>query len=347
MRCSRILLHWPKGFLILEFNHVPVLLEKVLEIMDLPENALTNSRVQAPCIVDGTLGLGGYAEAFLQHSQNVRVLGIDRDPRAREIAAARLKSFGDRFKVIAGNYRNMKSLCEAEGVSSVDCVVLDLGVSNMQLVDATRGFSFRENGPLDMRMDPDEHASTRFSYMSSPSAADLVNKLSREELAEIFRKYGEESFAWAIAGEIVRTRAKGTIANTEELVEIIRRTIPAPVMRKMNGHPARKVFQALRIAVNDELGALEDGLKEAFKLLSQDGQLIVITYHSLEDRIVKQQFREWSEKNLGIMEPRKGIVPNESETTRNPKSRSARLRGFHKKNMPAAAEGRLGPWRRV
>ncbi len=297
--------------------------------MNPPEDAL---------IVDGTLGLGGYSEAFLQRSPNVRVIGIDRDPRAREIALARLKPFGDRFKVLAGNYRNMGSLCEAEGISSVDCVVLDLGVSNMQLVDGTRGFSFRENGPLDMRMDPNS---------TSPSAADLVNKLSREGLAKIFRKYGEESFAWAIAGEIVRSREKGTITCTEELVEIIRRTIPAPVMRKMNGHPARKVFQALRIAVNDELGALEEGLEEAFELLSHDGRLIVVTYHSLEDRIVKQQFREWSEKKLGVMEPRRGIVPDDSEIERNPKSRSARLRGFHKKKMPEAAEGRLGPWRRV
>ncbi len=297
--------------------------------MVLPENAL---------IIDGTLGLGGYSEAFLQRSSSWRVIGIDRDPYAREIAAMRLKSFGDRFKILAGNYRKMKSLCTGEGISSADCIVLDLGVSNMQLVDSARGFSFRENGPLDMRMNP---------ASSSPSAADLVNKLSREDLAKIFRKYGEESFAWAVAGEIVRTRTKSAITTTEELVEIIRRAIPAPVMRKMNGHPARKVFQALRIAVNDELGALEEGLKEAFELLSQDGRLIVVTYHSLEDRIVKQQFREWSEKSLGIMEPRRGLVPDESEIECNPKSRSARLRGFHKKKMPEAAEGRLGPWRRV
>ncbi len=313
----------------MEFKHVPVLLEKVLDAMILPEDAL---------IIDGTLGLGGYSEAFLQHSQSWRVLGIDRDPHAREIVAERLKPFSDRFKILAGNFRNMKSLCLAEGVLSADCIVLDLGVSNMQLVDGRRGFSFRESGPLDMRMDPDS---------SSQSAVDLVNKLSREELTEIFRKYGEESFAWTIAGEIVRTRTKSTIANTEQLVEIIRRAIPAPVMRKMNGHPARKVFQALRIAVNDELGALEEGLKEAFELLSEDGRLLVVTYHSLEDRIVKQQFREWNEKKLGITEPRRGLVPDESEIERNPKSRSARLRSFHKKKMPVAAEGRIGPWRRV
>ncbi len=288
-------------------------------------------------IVDGTLGLGGYSEAFLRRSPGWRVVGIDRDERARKISAARLADFGDRFGIIAGDFRNMKELCAAEGIPSADCVVLDLGVSNMQLVDGARGFSFREDGPLDMRMNPGGGA----------SAAELVNGLSREALADIFRKYGEEHFAWSIAGEIVKARAKEPISTTGGLVEVIRRGIPAPVMRKMSGHPARKVFQALRIAVNDELGALEQGLKEAFELLSEDGRLIVVTYHSLEDRIVKHQFREWSANGLGRTEPRKGLVPDEEEIERNPKSRSARLRGFLKKKMPDTAEGRIGPWRRV
>lgn len=288
-------------------------------------------------IVDGTLGLGGYSEAFLQHDQSWQVIGIDRDEKAREIARKRLAPYEKRFRILPGDFRNMKTLCQSAGVVSADCVVLDLGVSNMQLTDGARGFSFRENGPLDMRMDPESNGVT---------AADLVNQLSREALTDIFRKYGEERFAWKIAGEIVSERMKNPIATTEQLVGVIRRGIPAPVMRKMNGHPARKVFQALRIAVNDELGALEQGLKEAFDLLAENGRLIVVTYHSLEDRIVKQQMREWCDEGLGVMEPRKGIVPDEAEVGRNPKSRSARLRGFLKKIIPTSGEGRTGPWRR-
>ena len=179
------------------------------------------------------------------------------------------------------------------------------------------------------------------------SAAELVNTLSRDELTAIFRKYGEERFAWSIAGAIVNARAASPVKTTHELVELIRQGIPAPAMRKMNGHPARKVFQALRIAVNDELGALEQGMKEAFSLLAQEGRLIIVTYHSLEDRLVKYQFREWSEQGLGTLEPRKAEVPGEEEIERNPKSRSARLRGFFKKDLPDSAKGRMGPWRRV
>lgn len=328
-RCWRISPPWPKGWRTLEFEHVPVLLTKVVECMDLKADAL---------IVDGTLGLGGYSEAFLKRSSRWRVVGIDRDEQARDIACRRLAPFGERFLALDGDFRNMKELCVSAGICAVDCVVLDLGVSNMQLADGRRGFSFREDGPLDMRMDP---------AAGTLSAAELVNGISREALAEIFRKYGEERFAWSIAGEIVKERLKRPITTTAGLVEVIRRGIPAPVMRKMNGHPARKVFQALRIAVNDELGALEQGLNEAFSLLAQGGRLLVVTYHSLEDRIVKRRFKEWSEEGKGVPEPRKGQVPDDEEIERNPKSRSARLRGFFKKDMPNKAEGRIGPWRKV
>ena len=313
----------------MEFEHVPVLLAKVVESMDLKADAL---------IVDGTLGLGGYSEAFLKRSPRWRVVGIDRDERARNIACQRLAPFGERFLALDGDFRNIGGLCASVGIRAVDCVVLDLGVSNMQLADGRRGFSFREDGPLDMRMNPAE---------GTRSASELVNELPRESLADIFRKYGEERFAWSIAGEIVKERLKRPITSTAELVEVIRRGIPAPVMRKMNGHPARKVFQALRVAVNDELGALEQGLDEAFSLLAEEGRLLVVTYHSLEDRIVKRRFREWNEEGKGVLEPRKGQVPYDEEVERNPKSRSARLRGFLKKNVPNKAEGRIGPWRRV
>ena len=310
------------------FEHVPVLLDRVLAALPLKDDAL---------VVDGTLGLGGYSEAFLKNNPAWRVIGIDRDAKAREIATERLKDFGERFTSLAGDYRTMKTLCAQSGIEKTDAVVLDLGVSNMQLTDGERGFSFREDGPLDMRM----------NQSAETSAAELVNTLSREELTEIFRKYGEERFAWSVAGEIVRSREKSPVRTTFQLVELIRRGIPAPAMRKMNGHPARKVFQALRIAVNDELGALEQGMKEAFELLGEDGRLVIVTYHSLEDKLVKYQFREWCEQGLGILEPRKAEVPGEEEIERNPKSRSARLRGFHKKDLPDSAKGRMGPWRKV
>ena len=310
------------------FEHVPVLLDRVLAALPLKDDAL---------VVDGTLGLGGYSEAFLKNNPAWRVIGIDRDAKAREIATERLKDFGGRFTPLAGDYRTMKTLCAQSGIEKTDAVVLDLGVSNMQLTDGERGFSFREDGPLDMRM----------NQSAETSAAELVNTLTREELTEIFRKYGEERFAWSVAGEIVRSREKSPVRTTFQLVELIRRGIPAPAMRKMNGHPARKVFQALRIAVNDELGALEQGMKEAFELLGEDGRLVIVTYHSLEDKLVKYQFREWCEEGLGILEPRKAEVPGEEEIERNPKSRSARLRGFHKKDLPDSAKGRMGPWRKV
>ena len=310
------------------FEHVPVLLDRVLAALPLKDDAL---------VVDGTLGLGGYSEAFFFFFPAWRVIGIDRDAKAREIATERLKDFGGRFTPLAGDYRTMKTLCAQSGIEKTDAVVLDLGVSNMQLTDGERGFSFREDGPLDMRM----------NQSVETSAAELVNTLSREELTEIFRKYGEERFAWSVAGEIVRSREKSPVRTTFQLVELIRRGIPAPAMRKMNGHPARKVFQALRIAVNDELGALEQGMKEAFELLDEDGRLVIVTYHSLEDKLVKYQFREWCEQGLGILEPRKAEVPGEEEIERNPKSRSARLRGFHKKDLPDSAKGRMGPWRKV
>ena len=310
------------------FEHVPVLLDRVMAALPLKDDAL---------VVDGTLGLGGYSEAFLKNNPAWRVIGIDRDAKAREIATERLKDFGGRFTPLAGDYRTMKTLCAQSGIEKTDAVVLDLGVSNMQLTDGERGFSFREDGPLDMRM----------NQSAETSAAELVNTLTREELTEIFRKYGEERFAWSVAGEIVRSREKSPARTTFQLVELIRRGIPAPAMRKMNGHPARKVFQALRIAVNDELGALEQGMKEAFELLDEDGRLVIVTYHSLEDKLVKYQFREWCEEGLGILEPRKAEVPGEEEIERNPKSRSARLRGFHKKDLPDSAKGRMGPWRKV
>ncbi len=308
------------------FEHVPVLLQKVLEFLPLPDGST---------VLDGTLGLGGYSEAFLLAHPGWRVLGLDQDKRAQQIAAERLAPFGHRFCPLSGNFRDLEDLCLKQGVKSLDGIVFDLGVSNMQLTDRERGFSFKEDGPLDMRMDP----SAKFS------AAELVNEASAQELNGIFRDYGEEPFSWRIAQTVVQERIKKPIVTTGQLVEVIRSALPAPVMRKMKGHPARRVFQALRIAVNDELGALEEGLDGALGMIAPEGRIIVISYHSLEDRIVKHRFRNWKDQGLGYLDPRKALEPSEDEIESNPKSRSARLRGFVRRDL-SKQEGRVGPWRR-
>ncbi len=305
---------------------MPVLLQRVLECLVLPQDSL---------VLDATLGLGGYSEAFLWAHEGWRVLGLDQDGQAMEKALERLAPFGHRFTPLAGNFRNLDQLCRQRGVQVLDGVVFDLGVSNMQLTQGERGFSFRNDGPLDMRMDP-----------SSPSsAAEVVNGASVQELNRIFRDYGEEPFSHRIAQAIVAQRCQGPIVTTEQLVDLIRSALPAPVMRKMKGHPARRVFQALRIAVNDELAALEEGLEAALRMIAPEGRILAVTYHSLEDRIVKRRFREWRDRGLGCLEPRKAIEPSEEEVQENPKSRSARLRGFVRRDLPNR-EGRSGPWRR-
>jgi 16S rRNA (cytosine1402-N4)-methyltransferase len=192
----------------------------------------------------------------------------------------------------------------------------------MQISLPERGFSFRENGPLDMRMNHEG---------GGESAADMVRELSAPELSEIFRKYGEERFAWPIAKSIVRHREKtGPIEDTDTLVEVIRKALPAPVMRKAKGHPARKVFQALRIAVNKEMDALDEGLNSALDVISPGGVVVVVSYHSLEDRIVKWKFREWKDQDQGTILTKKALLPSDLEIENNPKSRSAKLRAFAK-----------------
>lgn len=296
-------------------EHIPVMLEEVLKLLDM---SAKHDR-----IVDATLGLGGYSEAILSHMENSIVYGVDRDPQALKIASERLAGFGERFTPISGNFSDLDVLLAKVHGASVDGVVFDLGVSNMQISLPERGFSFRENGPLDMRMNCED--------TGEYDAADLVRELSAPELSDIFRKYGEERFAWPIAKAIVRHREKkGTIENTDTLVEIIRDALPAPVMRKSKGHPARKVFQALRIAVNGEMDALTNGLNAALNVLSPGGVIVVVNYHSLEDRIVKWKFREWKDEDYGIILTRKALVPSEIEIEGNPKSRSAKLRAFSK-----------------
>ncbi|PIE54993.1 MAG: 16S rRNA (cytosine(1402)-N(4))-methyltransferase [Dethiosulfovibrio peptidovorans] len=275
-------------------------------------------------LVDGTLGLGGYSEAMLRRFPRATVFGIDRDPQALEMASRRLQGFGERFYPLEGNFADMSCLLSEVGAVPINGVVFDLGVSNMQLSLPERGFSFRENGPLDMRMDGENG--------TAPSAADLLEILSTQDICDIFRRYGEERFAWPIAKAIDRHRkAYGRLKDTDTLVSIIRETLPAPVMRKAKGHPARKVFQALRIAVNQELDSLDRGLDQALEILAPQGVIVVVDYHSLEDRPVKWRFREWANAGTGVILTRKALLPSEREVEKNPKSRSAKLRAFMKK----------------
>ena len=293
-------------------DHTPVLLEEIVK--QLEEGG------SPEYVVDATLGLGGYASRFLEQWRDCSVLGIDKDPMALERASERLSRMvaTGRFKAVESDFRELDSVLLSVGWGKPDAVVFDLGVSNLQLVIPERGFSFQESGPLDMRMGAD-----------GETAAMLLNSMSQEEMRRLFRDYGEEPHAGAIARGIVAYRnRKGSIETTEELVNVIRDILPAPLQRKMNRHPARRVFQALRIAVNDEIGALREGLEQAGKATKEDGCVAVVSYHSLEDRIVKHAFTEWETAGFGRRFPRKAIRPTEEEVERNYKSRSAMLRIF-------------------
>ncbi len=281
--------------------------------------------------MDCTLGGGGHAAGLLQHSgPDGKVLGIDQDPTALEFVRDRLAEFAERLVLVQGNFRKVQEIAQAYDFVNVDGVVFDLGVSSPQFDKAQRGFSYRLAGPLDMRMDPQQPL----------SAADLVNTASEQELTRIFFEYGEERFAKSIARAIVRSRAEHPIEGTMELADIVKFSIPA-ASRRSGPHPARRVFQALRIAVNDELGALRAGLVGAFGLLRPGGRLAVISFHSLEDRIVKQTMGQWAKgctcppefpvcvcgkKPVGVMVTHKPVQPSGAELEQNFRSRSAKLR---------------------
>ena len=257
------------------FHHIPIMVEGVLELLA-PE--------RGGIFVDGTLGGGGHSEAILRRlPEGSRLYGIDRDPAAISAASERLASFGDKFLALRGNFFQMPSLLQAQGVTGVDGILLDLGVSSHQLDTPERGFSYHESAPLDMRMDP----------TAGFSAYDVVNGYDAAALCRVIRDYGEERFAGRIARAIVRTReAHGPITNTLELAKIIKDTIPA-ANRREGPHPARRTFQALRIEVNGELEGLDQALEQAHNLLRPQGRMAVITFHSLEDRIVKNAFRRF------------------------------------------------------
>lgn len=296
-------------------EHVPVMLTEVLEAMR-PWSAVK-------LVIDATLGLGGHSLEMLKNCESAMLIGFDQDPYARKIAEERLAPYKGRFEIIAGNFREIGTLTERDEWQGSDIILFDLGVSNLQLTEPERGFSFQEDGPLDMRMDSGE------ADENSLTAEKILAEWSIKELTEIFREYGEDRFAYQIARGIVRNRENGgSLRTTGEVVALIRKILPAPVQRKMGGHPARKIFQALRIAVNDELAALDEALDGAARAASKGGRIIVISYHSLEDRMVKKRFRKWAESGLGEAKPRKALVPSEAEIEANFKSRSAKMRVF-------------------
>ncbi|MEN8694785.1 MAG: 16S rRNA (cytosine(1402)-N(4))-methyltransferase RsmH [Akkermansiaceae bacterium] len=298
-----------------EFYHESVLLDEVVHFL-----APTSGNF----FIDGTLGGGGHTEALLRRGGTVK--GIDRDPQARAYASERLERFGDHFEAVAGRYSEMAELSQTHGWPKADGILLDIGVSSKQIDDPNRGFSFQKEGPLDMRMGD-----------TGEMAADIVNSWSDEELAKIFRELGEEKSAWRIAQWIVAERENSPFATTLQLAEGIENLLG----RRGKIHPATKVFQALRMVVNDELGELERFLGFAADLLKPGGRLGIITFHSLEDRMVKQQFRHASEAEIDRAEwpaprpnpdhtykllTRKGVAPGGSEVEKNARSRSSRLR---------------------
>lgn len=254
-------------------HHVPVLLDRVVALL---APALGH---EGAVMVDATLGLGGHTEAVLTRCELARVIGIDRDPEALALAGERLRPFGDRFTAVHAVYDELPEVLDGLGLASVDAVLFDLGVSSMQLDVRERGFAYREDAPLDMRMDG----------TTGPTAADVLNTYSAAELTRILREYGEEKFARKIAAAVVRERERAPFTTSARLVELLYAEIPAPA-RRTGGHPAKRTFQALRMEVNDELAVLRRAIPAAIDAIGIGGRVVVESYHSLEDRLVKQAF---------------------------------------------------------
>ncbi len=302
----------------MEFNHIPVLLNETIEGLAVRENGI---------YVDGTAGGGGHSAEILRRLKSGRLISIDQDPDAIQTLTERFKK-NENSIIIKGNFADMKELLAQRGLYRVDGVLLDIGVSSHQLDTPERGFSFHEDAPLDMRMS-----------RKGTTAAELVNTLPFEELRRILFEYGEEKYAGSIAKGILAAREQKPIETTLQLAEIVKANVPQRVRR--DGHPARKTFQAIRIAVNDELGVLRRGLEGAFELLGSGGRLAVITFHSLEDRLVKQQMAAWCQgctcpkdfpvcvcgnKPKAKLVHKKPVCANATELTSNPRARSAKLR---------------------
>ena len=304
-----------------EFHHVSVLLEECIQGLAIKPDGI---------YVDGTLGGAGHSSRIAAKLTTGRLIGIDRDNVALEAAAERLKPFEDRVTLVHANFCDMDQALQGLGIDKVDGILLDLGVSSPQLDDGQRGFSYMTDAPLDMRMNGEDPRDAR----------QIVNTWSYEELKRILYDYGEERFAPRIAAAICRRREQAPIETTLELVDVIKSAMPASALREKQ-HPAKRSFQAIRIAVNDELGAVETVMKKAVPLLNPGGRLAVITFHSLEDRIVKNAMAEAAKgctcppsfpvcvcgkKPQVRIVTRKPIVSGEEELERNPRARSAKLR---------------------
>ena len=311
-----------------EFSHKPVLLNETVDGLMIKPGGV---------YADGTLGGGGHAYAVCEKLGNTgKYFGIDRDDAAIKAATARLAGFGELVTIVKGNYRDMKPILSQHRINLVDGIILDLGVSSYQLDTPERGFSYRHDAPLDMRMDSHQKM----------TAADVVNSYSEGDLCRVIRDYGEERFARQIAALIVRVRDKDPIHSTGQLAELVKQAIPAKY-RRTGGHPAKRTFQAIRIETNDELNALSESIDEMIGLLKDGGRICIITFHSLEDRIVKAAFKE--NENPCICPPefpvcvcgrvskgkvitKRPIVPTEEELNENPRAQSAKLRIFERKS---------------
>ena len=310
----------------MEFKHKSVLLNETIDGLNIKPDGI---------YVDGTLGGGGHAyEVCRRLGEKGSIVGIDQDAAAIEAASARLKDFGEKVTIVRSNYCDMKSKLHELGIDKVDGIVLDLGVSSYQLDTAERGFSYREDAPLDMRMDTRQKMTAR----------DIVNDYTEADLYRVIRDYGEDKFAKNIAKHIVQARAGKPVETTAELSEIIRASIPMKFQKK-SGHPAKRTFQAIRIELNRELDVLRDSLDDMIDLLNPGGRLCIITFHSLEDRIVKSAFRKnenpctcpkdfpvcvCHKVSKGKCVTRKPILPSEEELEMNSRSKSAKLRVFER-----------------
>jgi 16S rRNA (cytosine1402-N4)-methyltransferase len=299
-------------------RHNPVLLQEVLDHLALKPGAI---------VMDGTLGSGGHAEAILKEiGPSGRLIGFDQDPEA--IARCQVLFQGDsRVTLVHENFRNLKKVFSDFKITGFDAVLLDIGTSSEQLADGKRGFSFQTEGELDMRMNPEVGL----------KASELLAQMPETELADLFYHYGEERNSRRFARVIVESRREQPIQTIEDLNRTLERALPAHMRFKKGQrpswarrHPSTKVFQALRIGVNDELEALKEGMSAAFDSLAKSGRLGIISFHSIEDRIVKQQFRKWDDEERGNLIFRKPIVANPSEILNNPRARSAKLRVIEK-----------------
>lgn len=310
----------------LENIHIPVALDRALELLG---PALEKP---SPVLVDGTLGMGGHAEAFLDAFPTLTLIGIDRDPEARVIATKRLKRFEDRVQIFGTTYDQISNTLKQAGVQGADAILLDIGVSSLQLDTVRRGFSYTHDAELDMRMDIE----------TTPTAGQIIAEYPLAKLAGIFERYGEEKLAMRYARAIIKAREQEEIRTSGQLVDILQAATPAAL--KNVGHPAKRVFQALRIEVNQELAVLEETIPAAIESLNEGGRILVMSYQSLEDRIVKSAFKRAAESTapMGLpieLEEHKPVLKllmrqaeraSDSEIERNPRSKPLRLRAAEK-----------------